>query len=241
MGQSYYREIWQFEVSKHYVSRHAMQVATGYTGDYVNATYADEAGMARTFERITSLPPEKSDNRARIERLRAFVQANHNPDRRVQLLDVGAGLGVFPYAVKQAGWECLALDPDPRAVHHLQQNVGVRAVCADFMMAAGLGRHDIVTFNKVLEHVEDPVAMLGRVHQFLKPHGLVYLELPDGEAASAEGFGREEFFIEHLHIFSFVSIAMLATRAGLTPVAVERLREPSSKFTLRAFCTPTKQ
>jgi hypothetical protein len=79
---------------------------------------------------------------------------------------------------------------------------------------------------------------LTRAGRFVDPKGFVYLELPDGEAASTEGFGREEFFVEHLHVFSFRSIVMLAERAGFRPIAVERLQEPSTKFTLRAFLAP---
>jgi hypothetical protein len=77
--------------------------------------------------------------------------------------------------------------------------------------------------------------MLRRTRQFVAPGGFVYLELPDGEVAAEVGSEREEFFVEHLHVFSFVSIAMLADRAGFRPIAVERLQEPSTKFTLRAF------
>jgi SAM-dependent methyltransferase len=237
-GRPYYREVWQFELSNHFVSCHGMDVATGYTGDYVNATYADDAGMVRTFQRIVALTPEKSDNAGRIRRLRAFAEAHFGRVTDIHLLDVGSGLGVFPHAVKQAGWECTALDPDRRAVHHLRENVGVNAVCGDFMAVDNLGRFDIVTLNKVLEHVPDPIAMLRRVHDCLSPEGVVYIEVPDGEMALREGLGREEFFIEHFHVFSFASVVVLANRAGFEPLLVERLQEPSSKFTLRAFFMP---
>lgn len=238
-GEPYRREVWQFERSNHYVSRHAMTVATQYDGAYVDATYKDDAGMAATFERIIGLPPGRSDNAARIARVRSFASGHFGPAQRpVRLLDVGAGLGVFPHAVKQAGWECTALDPDARAVRHLREKVGVSAVCGDFMHTDVPGRFDIVTFNKVLEHVEDPIPMLRRSLPLLAPGGFVYVELPDGEMAAREGSGREEFFIEHLHVFSFASIVMLANRAGFHPVCVERLREPSTKFTLRAFIVP---
>ena len=50
-GEPYYREVWQFELSNHYVSRHAMTVATGYDGAYVDATYSnDEASPRRSSE-----------------------------------------------------------------------------------------------------------------------------------------------------------------------------------------------
>ena len=133
------------------------------------------------------------------------------------MLDVGSGLAVFPARMKEAGWTCTALDPDPRAVEHARTVVGVEAVRADFMEADDLGRFDLVTLNKVLEHVPDPAAMLGRTREFLAEGGVVYVELPDGEAAAADPDGpdREEFFIEHLHVFSMSSMSLLADRAGL--------------------------
>jgi SAM-dependent methyltransferase len=237
-GEPYRREVWQFARSRHFVSRHDMTVATDYAGDYVNATYGDDAGLRTAFQRVIALPAERSDNAGRIRRIQAFADGHFEHGKRLRLLDVGAGLGVFPYAAKHAGWHCTAIDPDPRAVAHMRDQVGVDAVCGDFMSVDAEGEFDIVTFNKVLEHVEDPVAMLRRAEQFVAPGGFVYLELPDGEAAAAAGAGREEFFVEHLHVFSFVSIAMLADRAGFMPIVVERLQEPSTKFTLRAFVVP---
>lgn len=233
--EPYRREIWQFARSNHFVSRHAMTVATDYSGDYVNATYGSDAGLRSAFDRVIALPPERSDNTGRIVRIQSFAAAHLGAKQNTRLLDVGAGLGVFPYAVKQVGWHCTAIDPDERAIAHMRDHVGVEALCGDFMNIDGVGQFDIVTFNKVLEHVEDPVAMLCRAQQFVAPGGLVYLELPDGETAAQAGAGREEFFVEHLHVFSFVSITMLAERAGFQPIVVERLQEPSTKFTLRAF------
>lgn len=236
--EPYHREVWQFARSNHFVSCHAMTVATDYLGSYVDATYKDQARMASTFERILALPAERSDNTGRMARVQAFASTHFEPGKAVRLLDVGAGLGVFPYVVKQAGWNCTAIDPDPRAIEHIRNRIGVEAVCGDFMKVGEIGRFGAVTFNKVLEHVADPIAMLRRAQDFLAPGGFVYVEVPDGEMAAREGPGREEFFIEHLHVFSFTSTAMLANRAGFAPVAVERLREPSTKFTLRAFLVP---
>lgn len=234
-GEAYRREIWQFDASNHFVGRHAMTVATDYSGDYVQATYGGVAGMAAAFERVVALPPERSDNEGRIARVTAFAAGRFGGRADVRLLDIGAGLGVFPRAVKRAGWHCTAIDPDPGAVEHMRTRVGVEAICGDFMTVTGLGQFDVVTFNKVLEHVEDPVAMLRRAGRLVAPGGFVYVELPDGEAAARDGAGREEFFIEHLHVFSFRSIVMLAERAGFFPLVVERLQEPSTKYTLRAF------
>ena len=119
-------------------------------------------------------------------------------------------------------------------------HTGVRAVCGDFMDGHDFGRFDLVTFNKVLEHVADPVAMLTAATTYLKPGGFVYLEVPDGEGAVRAGWGREEFFIDHPHIFSAASVALMARQAGFSISETERLREPSGKYTLRAFLAPAR-
>ena len=100
---------------------------------------------------------------------------------------------------------------------------------------AALGRFEVITLNKVIEHVENPLKLLRAAAPLLAAGGFLYIEVPDGEAASAEGPGREEFFIEHHHVFSAASLAMTVERAGFTLLSLERLREPSTKFTLRAF------
>lgn len=241
-AQNYRRELLQCDLCRHFVSRHYMTQGSLYDGDYVDATYGDEAGLRSTFERIIALAPEKSDNVGRAGRIATFASAHFGAQRManpssIRLLDVGAGLGVFPYKIKQLGWDCTALDPDPRAVGHMREVVQINAVQADFMTAEDLGQFDVITFNKVLEHLSDPVKMLRRTLKFLKPAGFVYIEVPDGEEAIKEGAGREEFFIDHLHVFSMASVSMLAERAGFAIQAVERLQEPSTKYTLRAFLT----
>ena len=139
--------------------------------------------------------------------------------------------------MKESGWACTALDPDPRAVEHARAHVGIEAICADFMKAEGLDRYDLVTLNKVVEHVPDPAAMLQRCHGILRPRGVVYVEVPDAEEAGRDGPEREEFGIEHEHIFSMSSLCLLSARAGFVVQLIERVREPSTKYTLRAFLT----
>src|SRR5262249_37657321 len=147
---------------------------------------------------------------------------------------------VFPARMREAGWDCTALDPDPRAAAHARDVAGVNAVTGDFfnLDRSTLGTFDAVTFNKVLEHVEEPVAMLREAAALLEPGGFVYAEVPDGEAASRDGPDREEFFIEHHHVFSPASLALMATRACYDVRALERLREPSGKYTVFAFLAP---
>ncbi len=236
-ANDYRRELFECGVCRHVISVHEMDLPRFYEGDYVDATYGGVDGMRRQFDRIMALPAEKSDNSGRVARVTAFADQRLGGHRGRTLLDVGSGLGVFVAAMKRHEWQPTALDPDQRAAQHARDVAGISAVRADFMDADGLGTFDVVTFNKVLEHVKDPVRMLARARALLNPSGFVYIEVPDAEMAAVDPdrFGREEFFIEHHHVFSYASAALLAARAGFEVLAIERLREPSSKYTLRLF------
>lgn len=236
----YYREVLCCETCGHFQSIHDMDISRLYTEEYVSSTYGN-GGIRRTFERVIGLDASRSDNMGRCRRVNefaaAYLTAPARESRPPTILDVGSGLCVFLHQMKAAGWRGTALDPDSRAVAHARSVVGVEAVCCDFLDVHDLGQFDVVAFNKVLEHVLDPVEMLAKSADYLAAGGFVYVEVPDGEAAATHGPEREEFFIEHHHVFSPASLAMLAQRAGFQARLIERLQEPSTKYTLRGFLT----
>lgn len=233
---NYHREVWQFQPTGHYVSVHAMGPQIEYSGEYVTSTYSDIDGIRRSFSQVRNLPAEGSDNSGRLQYLTEAQRRFGLSVGRVRLLDVGSGIGIFPYSLKDIGWDCLALDPDPKAIEHMRQDLGLNAVCAGLESGLDIGQFHAVTMNKVLEHVVNPIALLSLVHEYLSPGGLAYVEVPDGQAAEMEGPEREEFYVDHLHVFSDRSLEGLIKRSGLDLLAIEQLQEPSSKFTLRGLC-----
>lgn len=240
-GRDYFREVLRCTLCGHFISVHAMNDHELYKEDYVTSTYK-EGGIRRAFDRINSLDPLHSDNVGRVALIMQFATRwfkwNECSKGRGTVLDIGSGICVFLYRMKQEGWQCTALDPDFRAAQHARDVVRINAICADFMNNPDLGRFNLVTLNKVLEHARSPLEMLTKVHCYIETGGLVYVELPDGEMAVHDGKGREEFFIDHHHIFSFASFAIMTKRADFMIAHMERLREPSGKYTLRAFLTP---
>lgn len=240
---SYRREFRKCGICEHYFGDHGLDLRALYQGDYVNSTYGGEAGLKRTYDRVTSLPPEKSDNAQRVLCIREYL-ARKNPSAK-RVLDVGSGTGVFAGAMKRAGFDCTGMDLDPRLASHLREHLGVNSLCGDFLTHAFEGSFDLITFNKVLEHIEYPVPFLRRANSLLSTNGLVYVELPDGPAAAAASLAtrghREEFDIDHFHAFSEESLRIFAHAGGFVPLKMERLVEPSGKFTLRGFLEPIRQ
>lgn len=233
LADRYYRELWCCQQCSHYFAVHDFDLSQLYSGDYADQLYSG-GRLKHTFEKIIKLPAHKSDNQGRVNYLRTLLAERLGEQARPQLLDIGSGLGVFPWLLHQHQWPCWGLDPDPRAAQHLTDQ-GIPSICADFLKADASQKFELLSFNKVLEHVLAPVEMLKLAHHWLQPAGWVYVELPDGEAAAQESFEREEFFIEHYHAFSASSFALLIHQAGFGLQDLQRLREPSGKYTLRGL------
>ena len=239
-GGVYYRAYDACRVCGHFFSTQSLEVGSLYRGTYVDSTYGSIEQIREKFSTIVALPPEKSDNFWRVRRVDDRWRRQCGPDVRTRprLLDVGTGLAVFPFGMREAGWDCTIVDPDARAVDHARDERGMSALPGDFLdvPAEAVGQYDMITFNKVLEHVEDPVPLLEKAARHTLAHGLVYIEVPDVEArADALGYNREEFFVEHLHVFSPASLSHLVEVSGLRLNDLHRFREPSGKYTLAAF------
>ncbi|MBF0409914.1 MAG: class I SAM-dependent methyltransferase [Candidatus Riflebacteria bacterium] len=157
-------------------------------------------------------------------------------DEKMSVLDVGSGTGVFPFLMKESGWNVTASDPDGIACRHLTEKLQIKSVQGKFEELKLNNSFDLITFNKVIEHVIDPVGFLDKTSDLLDVRGgWLYIEVPDGEMASKCGYSRQEFFIDHFHVFSMASVALLANKHSFDLEKIERLREPSGKFTIRAF------
>jgi 2-polyprenyl-3-methyl-5-hydroxy-6-metoxy-1,4-benzoquinol methylase len=229
----YHRELWRCDTCGHFQNHHSFDLAQLYEGRYSQATYGEQ--LRANFKKIMALPPDRSDNRQRAIYIDEFWRSCATRAR--ELVDIGSGLAVFPAAMREKGWRCLAIDPDPAAARQARELAGAEAMAGDFFVLEPPRRFALVTFNKVLEHVPDMVAMLDRAKDWLAHDGLIYVELPDGEAALTDpaGAAREEFFVEHYCAFSACSYGLLAREAGLAVHRFDRIREPSGKYTLRGF------
>jgi 2-polyprenyl-3-methyl-5-hydroxy-6-metoxy-1,4-benzoquinol methylase len=228
---NYHRELWRCTACGHFVNRHDYNLEAIYRGLYRETAYGG-ANMEGRFKAIMSLPSEKSDNRQRVRRIIEYAG-----EEMACLLDVGSGMGVFPVAMALEGIDVVALDPDPLNIAFIVRQSGARSIVGDFMQTLIKEKFSTITLNKVIEHVPDPVAMLRRAADLLKPGGIIYVEVPDGEAALAKaGPRRQEFFLEHYAAYSPESFALTIARAGLAADLLKRLCEPSGKYTLFAFC-----
>lgn len=109
-------------------------------------------------------------------------------------LDVGAGIGKGMVVMEREGFEAYGIEPSlpfyERAVQRMNINPGklqnLTVEEADFAE----GSFDFINFAAVLEHLYDPSAALLRSIKWLKPQGLLRIEVPSSKWLSASVLDR---------------------------------------------------
>ncbi len=236
-ARRYFRRIYECDRCGVYFNIHELLRNGFYSGSYNEAVY--RRNLADKFREIMGLPPERSDNKQRVGRILRFCGQKGLDFLETRVLDVGSGLCVFLAEMAKHGFHCFCVDPDPVAVRHAITVAGVEEGHTGTLDDLTLDEaFDLITFNKVLEHVQDPIRQLVRAQEFLKPDGFIYIELPDGHGALRRGrvSEREEFFVEHVTVFNRRSVQYLIEAAGLRCLDSDAILDPSGKCTLFAFC-----
>lgn len=108
---------------------------------------------------------------------------------RLDVLDIGGGTGGFAVRVASAGHRVSVVDPSPDALASLDRRarevgVSVEAHQGDLAtLSAEPGSADLVLCHGVLELAGDPGAALARLHEVLRPGGVLSLIVAQRNAA----------------------------------------------------------
>ncbi len=108
---------------------------------------------------------------------------------RGRLLDVGCGNGAFLLRAREMGWQVAGCEPDPKAATTCRE-LGLHVYAGDaFNAKLECGSFDVITLSHVIEHVQDPAALLARIQSLLRPGGLVWLALPNPASLGLRVYG----------------------------------------------------
>lgn len=195
------------------------------------------------YDKIMNLPADQSDNAQRVGRIVAQLKDWAGTKAGAwRMADIGGGLGVFVSRLQQVAGADLALslavEPDPVAAAHLKALGLFPVVAAPYPSPGVPDNLDLVTVNKVLEHVSAPLPFLASIRSALKPAGLVYVEVPDVLTATTQPPHDNILGVMHRHLYSVQGLVAVMTRAGFEVLRVERIVEPSGKLTVFAFAAP---
>lgn len=159
--------------------------------------------------------------RERVERMSQFIPSE------IQVpvyLDVGCSTGFTVEAAQEAGWNATGIDLNSSCIE-FGQNRGLNLICEDlFASDFKDGTFDAISLFDVLEHLIDPVKVLNKVWELLKPNGVVYIYVPNYDSASRILMGKEAHFIwptHHLTYFNIPTLTDALERNDFEPLFLE--------------------
>ena len=206
---------------------------------YQEGYYPSVEYIKKRFNSINTLPNRESNNFYRVERLKKHIKEYEMlkllKGKKRKILDVGCGFGIFLYKFLKSlkGWKGIGADLDHKLKGFLK-HIGIDMVVISDMSKLR-GRFDLVSFNRVLEHVKDPLTLLKKANTVLKETGVIYIEVPDMLSHPLQGAQSDAFTDDHFLVFSPESICRLAKKAGLRVLDLSRIMEINGKLTIYAF------
>ncbi len=96
-------------------------------------------------------------------------------------LDVGTNMGFFLRNARGQNWNLYGVEPSPSLSSLAREHFGLNVKTA-FLEEAGFENNffDIVSMTDVFEHISQPKKMLGEVKRILKPDGIIFIKVPNG-------------------------------------------------------------
>ena len=93
---------------------------------------------------------------------------------------------------------------------------------------------DVVTAFQVFEHLPHPTLELEKIASFLKPGGIVFIEVPniDNWSVRLLGHRHRHFVMDHLYFFSPFTLTRLFNNVGLE---ILEIYNPSRRMSINYF------
>jgi 2-polyprenyl-3-methyl-5-hydroxy-6-metoxy-1,4-benzoquinol methylase len=129
-------------------------------------------------------------DRKRVDFIADVLRQSLPPNGRI--LDVGCGNGVISRHLGRLGFNVLGIDVSEKTIEMARAinpmpNVKFQTKSAEELVASG-ERYDAVICSEVLEHLNDPGALLKVLYATLAPNGKLIVTVPNGK-------GPREMFV----------------------------------------------
>jgi 2-polyprenyl-3-methyl-5-hydroxy-6-metoxy-1,4-benzoquinol methylase len=146
-----------------------------YEKDYFDREYHEglRAGSPEMKRRIS-----QEDHRVRF--FRRFK-------RKGLVVDIGCGMGYFLYAAREAGYRVMGVDISDFAASYVSGHLGIPMKTGHLdTITLPESSVDVVTMWHFLEHTDDPRHYIEKVARWLKPDGLLVIDVPNYEGTDAQ-------------------------------------------------------
>lgn len=141
------------------------------------------------------------------------------PGKPRRLLEVGCAGGWFLDAARARGWEVQGVEASPKFQKFATTELGLPVVLGtlDDLKKDLRGSFDVIAMFDVLEHLQDPVADLQKMREYLAPNGHIVIATCDIGSFCARLYGIKwrQVVVSHTVYWTKKSMKMALSAAGL--------------------------
>ncbi len=140
--------------------------------------------------------------------------------KKMRLLDIGCSAGMFLFHIKKYVKEVVGIDYDSKSAHFASEKCSCKVFDVDIEDADLDDKmFDVICLFQVLEHVKDPYHFIKRIMKYLRPSGIIYIEVPNLYDALLHAYDLPNhqnfyFHVAHLWYFTEKSLNTLMSKAG---------------------------
>ena len=144
---------------------------------------------------------------------------------RHRLLDIGCGMGLFLNYIRSRGkWDTYGLDFAEDCIAYAQQKFNLRNVQVGNLHKDAFEDNyfDVVTLWSVAAHLEDPVNMFIKIHEVLRPGGLLMVYTVNAGSLQHKYYleSWNGFHGNHLVFFNAESLCTALEKSGFSSVTL---------------------
>ncbi len=147
-----------------------------------------------------------------------IIREKLNPEMKT--LDIGCSSGHFLYALKPYVKEVIGIEFNKENAEFVNKTLGIEVhTCPIEDTDIPLEHFDLITVFQAMEHIDNPLEFLKTISKYLKPDGLLYIEVPNIDDVLVSLYKIEpycDFWFREPHIFYYSpeTLSLLLKKAG---------------------------
>jgi len=193
------------------------------------------------FEKIISLPKDKSENKIKIEWLGNALK-RFSPDKVSTVLDIGCGGGTLLYTLheKMPDLKIFGVELNKGYAELARRKLKGEIKNQSYSSGMFKKQFDLIINTKVLEHIPDPLSFLTEIAEDLVEQGLFFIEVPDVSDMYNLPSHDERFDIPHIYFFSKETLTFFLNKAGFSVLESRVYNATRNRAYLQIIARKTK-
>lgn len=182
---------------------------TGFSKEEVNDFYNEDYQKNNSFKQGSVVTPREHyelamhSMRPVAEHLKNYLQPSW------KVADIGAATGEFLDLIKDRVDSCLGIELNQKYRDFMREELDIDATSKDYLTSNYKENFDLIVINATLDHMYNPLGVLDKVYQDLKPGGMFYIQTVNDNQALKEFLPNEsrqmfkKFMYQRAHYLSF--------------------------------------